>query len=460
MKLTRFSLSLLAGCTVALMGSLPARGQSAESIEPYRMLRSLQFVQDSVVRGDHSAADMQRFMLSTIDKRLREVDPEVFSDPRNIDAALIYAMSGGNPQTLEYLIARDINGHFDTRVADALRKYLSGKGTLVAKTMGEILAEYKGTEIGPYLALVAGNVTISLDPAAALKHYDWARLTAPGTIVEEAALRRSLAISVEAGLLKEASRYANSYARRFLYSPYASQFADLFVELVVANPKAIDPADIDATLFYMDKDRRREVYLRMARRAAILGHSELALMASEQAKRLSGEAAADDAMAKLYGTLVKVPTEGVSDAMAVLNTIPPEALSARDKALRQAAELVAKEVLRKPEPAAPEVMGPVVPASATPADAEMATADPELQDPFAPVPEAEAPPATSEPPPANATPVAAEGEAAEAAEAPATADATPEQATESKMDPQLETFLETGRSKLNAIDDLLKEEDP
>lgn len=456
MGLRRISLSLLAGCMVALMGSLPAQGQGPESVEPYRMLRSLQFVQDSVVRGDHSAADMQRFMLGTIDKRLREADPEIFADPRNIDAALIYAMSGGNPQTLEFLVARDINGHFDTRVADALRKYLSGKGTLVAKTIAEVLAEYKDTEIGPYLALVAGNVTISLDPAAALKHYDWARLTSPGTIVEEAALRRSLAVAVEARLLDQAKRYANSYARRFLYSPYASQFADLFVELVVANPKSIDPVDIDATLLYMDKDRRREVYLRMARRAAISGLSDLALMASDQAERLAGEAAADDAMAKLYGTLVKIPTEGVNDAMAALNSIPTEGLSARDKALRQAAELVAKEVLRKPEQPAPDLAAPVVPASATPGDPASTVADPELQDPFAPVPEGASATAAPETAPAVTR---ADAQAVSPNETTA-ADAMPEQAKASKLDPQLETFLETGRSKLSAIDDLLKEEGP
>lgn len=59
------------------------------------MLRSLQFVQDSVVRGDHSAADMQRFLLTRIDKRLRTAAPSDFEDPRNVDAALIYTMSGG-----------------------------------------------------------------------------------------------------------------------------------------------------------------------------------------------------------------------------------------------------------------------------------------------------------------------------------------------------------------------------
>jgi chemotaxis protein MotC len=60
---------------------------------PYKMLRSLQFVQDSVVLGDHSASEMQRFMLGTIDKRLRAVDPAVFDDERRQSADA--GISGG-----------------------------------------------------------------------------------------------------------------------------------------------------------------------------------------------------------------------------------------------------------------------------------------------------------------------------------------------------------------------------
>jgi chemotaxis protein MotC len=442
MAIRRFSLSLLACVAAALSGGPSARAQTVDdTIEPYRMLRSLQFVQDTVVRGDHSAAEMQRFMLGAIDQRLRTADPKVFEDPRNVDAALIYAMSGGNPATLEYLVARDVDGNFDNRIADALRKYLSGKGTLIAKTLGEMVTEYKNADIAPYLALVAGNVTIAKDPAGSLKYYDWARLTAPGTIVEEAALRRSLAVAVDANIVDKASGYANRYARRFLYSPYASQFADLFVRFVVEHYDVLKPEDIEATLGYMDVDRRREVYLRIARQAAIAGRRDLAVMAADQAKGLSGNGPQTDALAELYGSLVGVPTENVDDAMAALMQIPEAALSPKDRALRQAAEAVAKEVLRKPQAAVQPPEGEAA-ASAADAGVAAATQDPELQDPLAAPPaETPEPAAPSEAPPATVQPAAAD------AEPPA-------------IDPELRTFVDAGRSKLEAIDDLLKKEGP
>ncbi len=408
-----------------------ARAEDMNGVEPYKLLRSLQFVQDSVVLGDHSAAEMQRFMLETIDKRLREADSAIFEEPRNIDATLIYAMSGGNPATLEFLVARDIDGNFDNRVTDALRKYLSGKGTLIAKTLGDMVTEYRDTKIAPYLALIAGNVMIPRDPAAALKFYDWARLTAPGTIVEEAALRRSLAVAVEGGMVDKAGAYANRYARRFLHSPYASQFADLFVQLVVEHTEAFDQAAIEGTLVYMDTDRQREVYLRIARQAAIKGRNELARQAADKAKLLSGTAEGADALAKLYGGLAGIPTNEVGAAIAAIAAIPDEILSPSDRALRDAAAAIAEEVVRKPE-ANSQAQAPE-PSVAPQNDASIpeAPASDEQQDPTAPA---------SDP----------QGESPKAAEAAAEGS--------KDQDPEFRSFVDTGRSKLDAIDDLLKQE--
>ena len=406
-----------------------AAAEGLDGIAPYKMLRSLQFVQDSVVLGDHSAAEMQRFMLSTIDKRLREADASLFEEPRNVDAALIYAMSGGNPATLEFLVARDVDGNFDNRVTDALRKYLSGKGTLIAKTLGDMVTEYRDTKVAPYLALVAGNVMIPRDPAKALEFYDWARLTAPGTIVEEAALRRSLAVAVEGGMVDKAAAYANRYARRFLHSPYASQFADLFVQLVVEHNDAFDEAAIGATLVYMDVDRQREVYLRIARQAAIKGRNELARQAADKARLLSGTEDGADALAMLYGGLAGIPTSEVGAAIKAIAAIPDEILSPSDRALRDAAAAIAEEVIRKPELDSPaQAPEPSVAPSNDASISETPAID-EQQDPTAPasVPQSVLPPE---------------------AEAVGSKD----------QDPEFRSFVDTGRSKLEAIDDLLKQE--
>ncbi len=345
------TLRLLAATLFGLAGATMARAQAPEDLAPYKMLRSLQFVQDSVVGGDHAAAEMQKFMLASLDRRLRTAGSDVFEDPRNVDAALIYAMSGGNPATLEFLVGKDVEGYFDNRVADALRKYLGGKAALVAKPLAEMMPEYRDSRIGPYLALVSASAALPGDPKAALGFYDFARLAAPGTNVEEAALRRSLAIAAGSGMVEAGLGYANRYARRFLHSPYASQFADLFVMLAVDNYGEVADADIEGILASMDNDRKRETYLRIARKAAIVGKSELARMASARAEEIPlAPGLKSIGEVDLYSGLANLASPEVGRIVNDLVGISDEKLSQRDQALRAAAKFVGDEVLRKPDP--------------------------------------------------------------------------------------------------------------
>ena len=347
---SRFRLLCAALAAVALCGR--AQAQSPEDLAPYKMLRSLQFVQDSVVGGDHAAAEMQKFMLASLDQRLRTADSSVFEDPRNVDAALIYAMSGGNPATLEFLVSKDVEGYFDNRVSDALRKYLGGKAQLIARTLAEMMPEYSDSRIGPYLALVSANAALPDNSRVALEFYDQARLAAPGTNIEEAALRRSLAITAGNGSVEKGLEYAGRYARRFLHSPYASQFADLFVMLAVDHYGAVTDEDINDILASMDNDRRREVYLRIARKAVISGKADLAKMAAARADEIPlAPGLKSVGEVDLYSGLANLASPEAGRIVNDLVDIPDSKLSERDKALRAAARFIGEEMLRAPDPA-------------------------------------------------------------------------------------------------------------
>lgn len=430
---------LLCASAIGASSGLAARADDLEDLPPYKMLRSLQHIQDSIVLGDHSAAEMQRFMLAAIDKRLRDAEPSVFDDPRNVDAAFIYAMSGGNPETLSYLANRDIEGNFDSRIIDALNHYLAGKGGLMVGYLEKAIPEYRNSRVGPYLYLVLGNATAMQNPANSLKYYDWARLTSPGTNIEEAALRRSIALATRGAMPEKGFTYSLSYARRFLASPYASQFADVFVELAVANYNEQTEAKIQEILGFMDKPRQREVYLRIARRAAIGGMTALATLASGRAQELSDGTpdTGPKALASLYSGLVGIPSKGILEAVKDISAIPEAELSPRDRALRQAATVVAEEVLRAPDPESltQATDSKVVPENMNMTEkngAETGSGD----SPFA---------------------VPASGGAENVAQT------EPEQQVASSEnnppDPVLDAFLTSGRTKLDEIDSLLKGED-
>lgn len=428
-RYTSIALALAIG-TAAAPGA--GRAEDQADLPPYKMLRSLQFVQDSVVLGDSSAGEMQRYMLSTLDTRLRDADKTVFDDSRNVDAVMIYAMSGGNPATLEYLMSRDVDGHFDNRVADLLRKYLSGKGLLVVNSLADVAKEYRDKRIGPYLSLVAGNVMMAKDPKAAMKLFDWARLTAPGTIVEEAALRRSVALASDAGMVPTALAYSQRYARRFLHSPYASQFADQFVKLVVDHTADIKPQDIVDILSFMDPPRQREVYLRIARRATIAGEMDLAKLASARAQDIGSDGStAFNALASFYGGIANISSPDIGVAVRDINQIPDGELNQRDRMLRDAARAVADAVLQPPDAKSLTQGSP----SNLPKQA-----DAEHDDNARPAADAD-------------QPQVAQGEQQGAAPAAQSREGGGQDAGSS-----FNTFVTTSRSKLSAIDDLLKQE--
>jgi chemotaxis protein MotC len=430
---------LLTGTVIGatLVAAASARAEDLDDLAPYKMIRSLQYVQDTVALGDHSAMEMQRFLLTTIDERLRTAEPAIFDDPRNVDAALVYAMSGGNPDTLELLIKKDVAGHFDSRLTDALRGYLSGQGSQSVKSLAEIFPEYKRSRVGPYLALVSANSVIRKDPALALTYFDWARLVAPGTIVEEAALRRSIYIASQSGWIDKSMVYANRYARRYLRSPYASQFADLFVKLAVDNFDHLKQEDILEVLSFMDVPRQREVYLRMARLAAITGKNKLASLAAERAQILSGDGeSVPKALADLYSGLASVPSGDVAAAMEAIVAIPDDKLSVKDRALKEAARAVAEEVLRVPQSAVTQEK------AATPVEAE----DPSYEG----LSEAELADRAMDPQAGGEeTPIAAAAEPEKEKK---------EQAENAGIDPAFDNFVSSGRSKLDEIDALLKGE--
>ncbi|MEN0115569.1 MAG: chemotaxis protein [Agrobacterium cavarae] len=386
--------------------------EAQSDLPPAKILRSLQFVQDSVVMGDHSARDMQKFLLSAFDTTLRTSDMSVFSDTKNADAALIYIMSGGNPATLNYLVAKDVQGYFDSRVVNVLQKYLSGRGGLVDKVVSDLIPEYRNNRLGPYLMLIAGNIAYTKDPAAALPFFDDARLSAPGTIIEEAALRRSIMATMQLKQPEKGMVYARKYAVRFLHSPYASQFADLFVSLAIDSFGPVTTKDIGEIAELMDAERAQEIYLRIARQASLQGKMELAQFAAEKANGIAEDTGdtTREPLSKLYSGLSDISGQDVLSAQEKLASIPESELSPRDLALRNAAKTIAEQIMQPPSLAAATTVS------------------------------------------------SSSGPATEGSRAPVPAGKTEEAASQAADAAPLKTFFDKNRARLNEIDSMLKQE--
>jgi len=388
--------ALALGASLSL--SLLATGRATAALEPYQMVRSLQLVQDRIASGDHAALPMQQKLLQMIDQRLRTAGAEEFSDRRNLEAILIYGMSGGNPVTVDVVLSRITPADDVKAVTEGVKQYLRGDAASALSNLQSVDPTVMRDDVGSFVALIKGSIFAGAEPAAAIRLFDVARLLGPGTLVEEAALRRSLPLAAQMGEAPRFLRAASQYVRRFLRSPYASQFADELVKGIVTLHASLDLASIEKTIAEMSFEHQKVIYLRLARTSAIEGLHELSDFASTKAASFeTGPSGNTDARAILYSSLSSVTSENAHEILDRLREIDRNKLAGPDRQLLDAAISVASGVLTTP----------VAPAAASRAAAhdevELAAVKPEASAPAAPEPDHQpksvAPPPPAEPPP-------------------------------------------------------------
>jgi chemotaxis protein MotC len=306
---------------------------------------------------------MQRKLIELIDQRLRSTGPGDFEDQRNFRALLVYAMSGGNPRTVESIVARLSLEGVNARLSAGVLDYLHGQPGKAANALSKLDPREVSSEIAAFLALIKGTIAANDNPAESLTYLDLARVMGPGTLVEEAALRRSTTLSAA---LREADRFilvSEQYVRRFLSSPYASQFADAFVDGVANLHGAIDLDRVAEVIAAMNREQGKVIYLRLARRAAIDQHTQLLAFARAGLEGMAAEIGTEeDPRAILYSTIAAVTSDDVDVVRARLESIDRRRLSAADRMLLDAAFQIFDEVTGQPA-----IAGMAVPRSPHPA---------------------------------------------------------------------------------------------
>ena len=149
-------------------------------------------------------------------------------------------MSGGNPSTLAQVLKRPLLTDEDRQLGRGVLAYLSGNTEVAQTTLASFEPKTMAPEIGAFLALVKGSVSSSSNETTALAYLDSARLLGPGTLVEEAALRRSLALEASLGKPDRFFLASEQYVRRFLRSPVVDRQAQTKGILAVLDAAKVD----------------------------------------------------------------------------------------------------------------------------------------------------------------------------------------------------------------------------
>ena len=364
----------VAGLLLALVWSATGAEEAAPTApavagEPYKLVRSLQALQDQIALGSREAESAQRALLIPMAKQMLAADPSVWEEPRNARSAVIYVLSGGQPEILRRLLEIGERAPIERRLLKGTLAYATGQHELAWRLVSELDARALAPSLGGHLALAQGSLAIRQDPASADRYLADARLLMPGTLVEEAALRRQLAVSSAQGELEAFERLAKLYLRRYGRSVFAENLLTDLPRLWLdfAHPDAGESvAGLEHILDGVSEEQRREVMLEITRGALLSGELTMARSMAGRAQALVEGDEEAGLRARLYLSAAEVGAEPDAGSVEWLSGVDPARLSQSDGELREAALAVAREVRQQP---------PEAPASAEPEAATGLTAE-------------------------------------------------------------------------------------
>ncbi|MCT6861688.1 MAG: chemotaxis protein, partial [Bartonella apis] len=182
-------------------------------------------------------------------------------------------------------------------------------------------------------------------PEKASARLNWVRLAAPGSLFEEAAIRRQVRVATMMGDVKLLRLLTRNYVTRFSKSPYANEFWRDFATSLPMMDSRFNDQELSEFVGYAPKQIQLVIYLKISRAALIEARMPRAHFGAEKALGLTQALNVDDSSARLYYAASSVGSTAAEDAGEMLKTISVDNLPEKDRPLLMAAKAVAKGVV-------------------------------------------------------------------------------------------------------------------
>ena len=317
------------------------------ALAPFVAVRALQTLQDRIAHGNTAAQAAQGRMLDHIAEVFTAANPLVWKESRNANAAALYLFSAGHATVVREVLEHDAAFTPEgRRLVEGALAYAEGQDDTARRLLGSFDPKSLPPALGGHLALVMATLLSDQDPGRAGAMLDAARLIVPGTLVEEAALRRQIFLVADIATLDKFTALSRQYIRRFRNSVFASNFkgrlTSFAVRLAVAGD--VEPLTrLEPVFAELPQSERRGLYLTLARDAVLAGRPEAARYAAARAAGLAPDSAETE-RARLYTAAAGAASDAAPTARSVLAGLDSTRLTPRDAELRLAAEAVADSV--------------------------------------------------------------------------------------------------------------------
>jgi len=315
----------------------------------------LQRIQARVAAGDKGAYADELSQLKAMGAVIAGAKPAAWSEKREVDSLVLFVLSGGALTDVAPLVKGEAILESERNVARGAVAYITNHGADALELLGKLDLNALDLRIAGPIAFALSVLKTKSDPKAATSLLDWARLVAPGGLVEEAALRREIALIAEARDAARVAMLTRQYATRFGASPYA---ADFFRELAGAIARfrlGDDPANLrllSEAAANLPPAARRDFLLALAKDATVEARFEAAAAAGAEALQSAGADNQDETRARLYRDAGRLISGDYDAARADLQTIAAAKLDRSDAALLAAVRSVARQLRTEPSSAA------------------------------------------------------------------------------------------------------------
>ena len=316
---------------LAVIMAQPCQGKN---LEPYNYILALQKLQDQIVHGNSQAHQAQREMLELMARDFSKVKNSVWQKRKNAEALLIFMLSGGNPKKIFELLKIKNRPNLPEGLLEGALAFVTGDRRKARELLEPLVLDEFNYNVAAQLAMVKAALHQGEKNDKSIELLNLVKLLKPGTLLEEAALRRSVAIAGEKGKKQLFLKLSSAYSRRFNRSYYVDDFITRFTYYVVRfangdHKQFLHQAGTIAKRF--SRRNQAVIFLTIARAAILEGKLHLAEYAGQKAIGLVPDSPSFIARTRLYLGAANVVLEKLEEARHLLERIDSTRLDEQDR---------------------------------------------------------------------------------------------------------------------------------
>lgn len=343
---------------IAAIGSvIGAPVKAARTPEPHELIQVLMSMQQRAVHGDREAHAKRSMFAVSIGRTMAKAGPEIWRQERNLDALIVFLLSGGFVPAVERTIAeKDIPVNRRKMLLGAFA-YARGDRSQAARYLAGLDMEKAPPQIVGPMGLALAAVLPQSRKELALRTLQRVELLVPGTLYEETALRRQVMFLDKKARFSEFVALVERFERRFPQSPYAGTFRQYVLAVVKDRLLAatrFDDSQIDAIKRTIPAAGRFDLLLAVAKEALTVGKADTAAWLASFVCRAKSSNGRTRLVASRLLALSKLTARRFSGAEKCLPLSAEAASSAEASFLSELANGVATRIRAVDPPSAGE----------------------------------------------------------------------------------------------------------